>query len=154
MELAKNVFFNTDKLIETTKVKISYTGELTQKNNENIFIHYGFGEQWDNVSELKMEKTDLGFTAKLDLPKSNQLNFCFRNDNNEWDNNNQENYVFPIEKIENIEMGLTVVNQPSSLIAHRRLRRSYLLNKKIKLAFYKAVTYIPRLFKTSSEPNI
>lgn len=149
MELAKNVFFNTDKLIETTKVKISYTGDLTSKDNENIFIHYGFGEQWDNLSELKMEKTDLGFTAKLDLPKSNQLNFCFRNSNNEWDNNSGDNFIFPIEKMQNIEMALTVVNQPNSLIAHRKLRKSYILNKKIKLAFYKTLSYIPRLIKNS-----
>ena len=30
MELVKNIFFNTDKLIENTKVKISYTGKLFQ----------------------------------------------------------------------------------------------------------------------------
>ena len=28
MELVKNIFFNTDKLIEGTNVKISYTGRL------------------------------------------------------------------------------------------------------------------------------
>ena len=28
MELIKNIFFNTDKLIEDSNVKISYTGEL------------------------------------------------------------------------------------------------------------------------------
>ena len=28
MELVKNIFFNTDKLIENSKVKISYTGKF------------------------------------------------------------------------------------------------------------------------------
>ena len=28
MELVKNIFFNTDKLVENAKVKISYTGHL------------------------------------------------------------------------------------------------------------------------------
>ena len=28
MELTKNIFFNTDKLIENTDVKISYTGKF------------------------------------------------------------------------------------------------------------------------------
>ena len=28
MELMKNIFFNTDKLIENSNVKISYTGEF------------------------------------------------------------------------------------------------------------------------------
>ena len=30
MELTKNIFFNTDKLVENSKVKISYTGDLFQ----------------------------------------------------------------------------------------------------------------------------
>ena len=30
MELSKNIFFNTDKLIQNTDVKISYTGSLFQ----------------------------------------------------------------------------------------------------------------------------
>ena len=31
MELVKNIFFNTDKLIENSTVKISYTGKLFQE---------------------------------------------------------------------------------------------------------------------------
>ena len=43
MELTKNIFFNTDKLIENSKVKISYTGKFYQENCESVTIHYGFG---------------------------------------------------------------------------------------------------------------
>ena len=39
MELVKNIFFNTDKLIANSKVKISYTGELFQNNSEEVYIH-------------------------------------------------------------------------------------------------------------------
>ena len=31
MELTKNIFFNTDKLIENSKIKISYTGKFLKK---------------------------------------------------------------------------------------------------------------------------
>ena len=51
MELTKNIFFNTDKLIENSKVKISYTGKFYQDNSEKVFIHYGFGEDWSNVND-------------------------------------------------------------------------------------------------------
>ena len=34
MELVKNIFFNTDKLVANTTVKISYTGKLFQENAE------------------------------------------------------------------------------------------------------------------------
>ena len=30
MELVKDIYFNTDKLIENTKVKVSYTGKFYQ----------------------------------------------------------------------------------------------------------------------------
>ena len=33
MELTKNIFFNTDKLIENSKVKISYTGTFFQNDS-------------------------------------------------------------------------------------------------------------------------
>ena len=59
MELIKNIFFNTDKLIEDSNVKISYTGELFQNNSEEVYLHYGFNENWQNLNDVKMEKTDL-----------------------------------------------------------------------------------------------
>ena len=42
MELSKNIFFNTDRLVQDSKVKISYTGILFNENAESVFIHYGF----------------------------------------------------------------------------------------------------------------
>ena len=65
MELVKNIFFNTDKLIQSSNVKISYTGKLFQDGSEEVFIHYGFGDNWDNVSDFPMNKTELGFQAEL-----------------------------------------------------------------------------------------
>ena len=121
MELVKNIFFNTDKLVENSKVKISYTGKLFQDGSEEVYIHYGFGLNWDNLGEVKMEKTELGFQAEIELIESDTFNFCFRNNLNEWDNNDSENYIFPIEKVE-----LALIPQEEvSLDAPRKLRRSY-----------------------------
>ncbi len=94
MELVKNIFFNTDKLVENSNVKISYTGTFFQDNSEEVFIHYGFGLNWDNLNEIKMEKTELGFQAEINLIEGDTFNFCFRNNNNVWDNNDSKNYVF------------------------------------------------------------
>ena len=44
MELVKNIFFNTDKLVENAKVKISYTGKLFEDNSEKVFLHYGYAK--------------------------------------------------------------------------------------------------------------
>ena len=46
MELVKNIFFNTDKLIQNSKIKISYTGKFFQDNSQEVTIHYGFGNSW------------------------------------------------------------------------------------------------------------
>ena len=65
MELVKNVFFNTDKLVENAKVKISYVGKLFQENSSEVYLHYGFGSNWDNVMKLKWKKQNLDFKLKL-----------------------------------------------------------------------------------------
>lgn len=142
MELIKNIFFNTDKLIEDSNVKISYTGELFQNNSEEVYLHYGFNENWQNLNDVKMEKTDLGYQAEIFLPEFNELNFCFRNSKNEWDNNQNKNYSFPIEKI---ELSLISKDSNTQLSSHKKLRKSYIWSKKIKLAVYKIIKFFPRV---------
>ena len=143
MELTKNIFFNTDKLIENSNVKLSYTGKFFQDDSSEVFIHYGFGNNWDNLNDIKMEKTDLGFQAELNLGTGETFNFCFRNSNNEWDNNEGKNYIFPLEKVQN-EL-IVLDDEPVSLGSARKLRKSYLWSKKIRLAVYKIITYLPKL---------
>ena len=141
MELVKNIFFNTDKLIENSNVKISYTGKLFQEKFEEVYIHYGFGLNWENLNEVKMERTELGFQAEIELASFDTLNLCFRTSAEEWDNNEGENYVFPIEKQ---ELAL-VVQEEKTITSPRRLRKSYIWSKKIRLAVYKLITTLPKI---------
>jgi len=142
MELSKNIFFNTDKLIENTVVKISYTGKFFQEESEEVYIHYGFGLEWNGLSEVKMEKTELGFQAEILLSNEDTFNFCFRNGNNEWDNNEGANYVFDIEK--NV-LDLVVTADETSLCTIKKLRKTYLWSKKVRIAVYKLITYLPKI---------
>ena len=150
MELVKNIFFNTDKLIENNTVKISYIGDLFQDDSEEVFIHYGFGSNWDNLNEIKMEKTDLGFQAEIELLSSDTLNLCFRNSSNKWDNNNSENYVFSIEKP---ELSL-VVKENNTIATPHKLRKTYLWSKKIRIAVYKIITYLPKIISGNYKRKI
>lgn len=143
MELTKNIFFNTDKLVENSKVKISYTGKLFQGISEKVSIHYGFGLNWDNVNDIEMEKTDLGFQAEIELGQGTTFNFCFKDNNGNWDNNDGQNYIFPLEKVQT-EL-LVLEDEPVSLGSARKLRRSYLWSKKVRLAVYKIITYLPKI---------
>ena len=151
MELTKNIFFNTDKLTAGSTVKISYTGELFQNNSEKVFIHYGFGLLWENVGEVEMVKTELGFQAEITLTDSESFNFCFKNEADVWDNNNGNNYIFPIEKVETALVEQTALTAISSA---RKLRKSYLWSKKIRLALYKIIICVPRLISGNYKRRI
>ena len=143
MELTKNIFFNTDKLTENSKIKISYTGKFFQDASTEVSIHYGFGPNWDGVSDIKMIKTELGFQTEIDLNLAETLNLCFYNEKGEWDNNSGNNYIFTIEK-KPLEL-IVLDDEPVSLGSARKLRKSYIWSKKIRLAIYKVITYLPKL---------
>lgn len=143
MELTKNIFFNTDKLIENSKVKISYTGKFYQDKCQKVIAHYGFGEQWDNVNDIEMENTELGFQTEIELLEGESFSLCFKNENNEWDNNEGNNYVFPLEKIS--QELIVLEDEPKAIGTANKLRKSYLWSKKIKLAVYKIITYLPKV---------
>ena len=67
--------------------------------------------------------------------------FCLKNEKNEWDNNNNHNYIFLIEHPEASLVLLEDFDVPTI----RRLRKSYIISKKVKLAIYKMLIYVPRL---------
>ena len=150
MELSKNIFFNTDKLIQNTKVKISYTGKLFQEQSEEVFLHYGFNNEWKELNEINMEKTDLGFQAEVELPEYETFNFCFRDGNNNWDNNNNQNYIFNIEKNETA----LAIREEISIDTRKHLRKTYLWSKKIRLAIYKLLVYVPKIISGNYKRKI
>jgi hypothetical protein len=144
MELVKNIFFNTDKLTPFIKVKISYTGKFFENNSNTVFIHYGFGKNWENGSDIQMTKSELGYQAEIDLIKSDTFNICFYNDKNEWDNNNFQDYIF---QIEDIDLNLITVENNNLLNSKHNLSSFYLWKKKVKINIYKAITFLPNLIK-------
>ncbi len=146
MELVKNIFFNTDKIVENSKLKISYVGNLYQNGSEEVFLHYGFGLQWDEISDVKMEKTELGFQCEIEIKEYESLNLCFRNSNNEWDNNNGENYIFSIEKVSKEDENLSlIVTEDTGMQIHKGLRKSYIWSKKVRIAVYKIIKFFPKI---------
>lgn len=93
MEFTKDIKFDCNPTA-SQDVTITYYGFLS--NSENITIVYGFGENWENTTETNMSKTSDGFVAKINMLDFDTFNFCFRNTNYEWDNNNNCNYISPI----------------------------------------------------------
>ena len=141
MVMQGTVFFDTDNLIEGKTTKLVYKGILAQNGANEIYIHFGFGLLWDNLQEIKLAKVDDHFETEITLTSCEDINFCFRDENNNWDNNDTQNYSAPISKEE-----VTIVKLENTAIEVPRLKKSYLIAKKIKLAFYKTITFLSRTF--------
>lgn len=136
------VYFGTEKLIEGRSAKLTYKGALATPDTSEIYVHYGYGLLWDNLQETKLEKVDdTTYEAEVTISGTESINFCFRDANNNWDNNSGKNYTAEIVKEE-----LTVSKVEPTEIAVPRLKKSYLIAKKLKIAFYKIITYIPKVF--------
>lgn len=150
MELVKNIFFNTDKITQNSTLKISYVGYLYQIGSEEVFLHYGFGENWENAQDVRMEKTELGFQCEIEIGEFDSLGLCFKNEKGEWDNCFGQNFYFPIEKVEvEEEPELSLVTTPE-----KGLRKSYIWSKKIKLAIYKILHYVPKIISGNYKRKI
>lgn len=97
MSLYTDINFSGN-LIQNESTIITYSGSLFKNNSESVTIVYGFGNNWSNTTEQLMQKTETGFTAKIELLNFDKFNFCFRNSNYIWDNNNNQNYTAPISE--------------------------------------------------------
>ena len=145
MSVENAVYFDTDKLIEGRTVKLTYKGVLATPETNEIYVHYGFGLLWDNLQEAKLNKvSDDCYEAEITLISSDSLNFCFRDDKNNWDNNEAKNYTSEISKED-----VTVSKVETTSLEVPKLKKSYLIAKKLKITFYKIINYLPRMFNGS-----
>lgn len=93
MEFTKDIHF-TNGLKGNETVGITYSGSLYKNGSESVSIVYGFGENWEHTTEKEMVKAETGFTAEIEIKENfDTFNFCFRNGNYEWDNNQSFNYI-------------------------------------------------------------
>lgn len=149
MELVRNIFFNTDKIVENTEIKITYAGYLFQNGSNEVTIHLGYGDDWENAQDIVMEKTELGYQANVNVAENSKLNFCFKNDNGEWDNNNGQNYQFKIEKQEFEEDNIEVEKQAEDapLAVYKTPSWAELFRK----TFSNLASYFSKLFSKNTE---
>lgn len=74
------------------KIKVTYTGLLSQSGADEVYAHIGWGDSWENVNDIKMSKTKTGFSTTITAYNS-ALNLCFKDTCDNWDNNNGNNYT-------------------------------------------------------------
>lgn len=78
------------------KVTISYNGLLSNSGAQDVYAHVGFGNTWRDSCDYKMARTDDGFEATIPVTWADELNVCFKDNSNNWDNNNGQNYKFTV----------------------------------------------------------
>ncbi len=90
----------SNNLVKKGKTTITYSGSLFRTGSESVTIVYGFGNNWENTTEKQMTKNENNFSVEIELLDFDKINFCFRNSDNIWDNNNYLNYIAPISEPE------------------------------------------------------
>jgi len=179
MKNKSNVFINAADLFQGKTAKIIYNGPLAKSGSDEVYIHLGFGAMWDNLSEIKMTKTNEGYIAEVPMVKADTLNFCFRDAKNNWDNNSCKNYAYEIarpkmikatsetiispvtNKVEAkmsevakvIENATPVIPNELSLVPSKNITEAYIQRKKNKLMFYRLFNFIPREITGSGKKN-
>ncbi len=88
------ITINKKEIIANDSITIAYNGSL--KHSKRVFVHYGINN-WDNTNEVPMKSTIDGFVATISVPSDAfNIEFAFRNELNNWDNNSNKNYSYNV----------------------------------------------------------
>ncbi len=81
------------KDVKGGKTTISYSGLLAKAGAEQVFLHYGYGDEkhWHHIDSIEMERTKGTFQKTINMDFE-PLHFCFRDPLYNWDNNNGANW--------------------------------------------------------------
>ena len=75
-------------------VHINYKGLLKNSGASEVYLHYGFDSWTKGIATMKMEKSiDGDFGADVQFQGNQELNFCFKDSGNNWDNNDGHNWT-------------------------------------------------------------
>ena len=103
MDFTKDIYINKDKIREDEDFVILYKGFLFSNNLTNdVYVSYGYGDTWKNKDEKKMKPSTFGYLATIDVGSGDNLQFVFRDNQGNWDNNNSQNYILPIEESQEV----------------------------------------------------
>lgn len=82
-----SIIIGLPELSKGEKTSVIYSGLLSKKGADKVYLHYGF-DGWNNVNTIAMSEAQNGvYTAKLKVDGDREINFCFKDDANNWDNN-------------------------------------------------------------------
>lgn len=100
------VYVSPTPITAGSEVTIKYDGLLARSGADQIYLHYGFGDNdnWKEPRDIPMTLTVDNMwttTVPIDIDETSNLNFCFHDSANNWDNFNKANWSYQIHNGEN-----------------------------------------------------
>ncbi|HBE77550.1 MAG TPA: carbohydrate-binding protein [Firmicutes bacterium] len=79
-------------------LNIQYQGILKASGAGEIFVHYGF-DSWNRaVNTQKMDRLpDGSFSTAIKVERAHEMNLCFKDSADHWDNNNGHNWNLSLQ---------------------------------------------------------
>ena len=97
MHLDNRISLEPGSLKRGQKVRVEYRGILANEGADNLWMHYGY-DGWKNQQDIPMETTPEGtFACQTEINGKKEMNFCFKDSANNFDNNNGHDWSCRIE---------------------------------------------------------
>lgn len=101
MDFTKDIYINKEKICEDQEFVLLYKGELFSKDlSKEVYMSYGYGSNWETPSEVQMKPSTFGYLATIKAGSGKELQFVFRDNQGNWDNNSYQNYKIPVYESE------------------------------------------------------
>lgn len=79
------------------KTTVHYNGLLNNNGAEKVYLHYGF-DGWKHTNTVPMKKSHgRCYSMQVNVDGRNEMNFCFKDNSDHWDNNSGSNWSVGIE---------------------------------------------------------
>ena len=92
------VVLSKKTIYSNNKIKVEYFGLQAKCGAEQIIMHVGYGDNWDESTYVLMQADEGIFTAEIEILEYPVMNICFKDNAENWDNNSGQNYTFKISK--------------------------------------------------------
>lgn len=91
------VIVTPNVIVKGDRASVLYKGILKNSGADEVYMHTGYGEFWDNAGDVKMKRTEEGFEAVLPISTDKPLKLAFKDSADNWDNNCGRNYTFEVQ---------------------------------------------------------
>ena len=96
-EVAEGIFMEPVPITLGEEDRIKYKSFLIERNVGKVYIHAGYGPDWEKPIDLPMRKgRDGSWSVTLNVDQPSNFNFCFRDEAENWDNNYGRNWSYQV----------------------------------------------------------